>query len=206
MKDRDTVPKPSPHHPSLEAVCHPKCKLILNSCLFQPASPGSLYFPVCAMAYSRYLCKHHLVALALWSLLSALDLTGFQTNLLDAQFPQSLGGGGVWGTGREEQSPFIFPKESQKCHLTKAHETEACRWVRETRYPHPKARAKGWEGHSGYQVTLDRQLSSKTWAWRCAPVCQGGRDRWIPEGLPASEQPCSVRAYINKQINKQVSK
>lgn len=57
MKDRDTVPKPLPHHPSLEAVCHPKRKLILNSCLFQPASPGSLYFPVCAMAYSRYLCK-----------------------------------------------------------------------------------------------------------------------------------------------------
>lgn len=93
MKDRDTVPKPLPHHPSLEAVCHPKRKLILNSCLFQPASPGSLYFPVCAMTYSRYLCKHHLVALALLSLLSALDLTGFQTNLLDAQFPQSLGGG-----------------------------------------------------------------------------------------------------------------
>lgn len=31
------------------------------------------------------------MALVLLSLLSALGLTGFQTNLLDAQFPQSLG-------------------------------------------------------------------------------------------------------------------
>lgn len=134
--------KASPHHLSLKPVCHPKLQLMLTRWEPCPACQPWKRLLLLAMPW-RILSLFASTDAECLSFPLCIACSASKASEQPAECTASTEPREGWEAGRQEQPPWVFPRESQKWRLTQAHETEACRWLRETYYPHSEARTKG---------------------------------------------------------------